>query len=170
MLTIANYVTRTSQSNFPSPLLYPDPSSPSTLRSASLPNIFFAHSRALAVASLMSPRSSSLSCSSAHVTRASITGPISGFRALWIAGPGKNKAAGEIATSTSCANVGLGLGSAPISRSSSGKGSAGDDVWEWFAARSGRISVSSFAVTFWDGAIEECEPRICGEDAGFWAG
>ena len=80
MLTFVDNVARTLQSHSHSALRCPpsSPSSPlSTLRSAPFPNIFFAHSSALAVASLMSPCSSSLFCSSDHVTRAWIRGPVS---------------------------------------------------------------------------------------------
>jgi hypothetical protein len=43
--------------------------------------------------------------------------------------------------SASCANVGLGLGSAPTSRSSSGKGSIGDEISERLVSGSECFSV-----------------------------
>ena len=65
--------------------------------------------------------------------------------------------------SASCANVGLGLGSAPTSRSSSGKGSTGDEIFERLVSGSGCFSVVesvSIFVRSWAGVSA---------DTGVWA-
>jgi len=65
--------------------------------------------------------------------------------------------------SASCANVGLGLGSAPTSRSSSGKGSIGDEISEQLVSGSRCFSVGGFVGIF--GRI------LAGasEDSGVWS-